>query len=92
MASRFDVIGRVSRKICIYGAALVFGLLDCIADARAAAVVETRHFTVSVDGKDSGELHMTITKQEDGTQTMQCDTKITRQIPPHQIHIRLPGL
>ena len=44
---------------------------------RAAAVAETRDFTVLVDGKRVGEAHMTITKQEDGTLTMKCDTDIS---------------
>jgi hypothetical protein len=43
---------------------------------RAAAVTETRDFSVLVDGKSTGDAHMTITKYEDGTVTMQGDTDV----------------
>jgi hypothetical protein len=43
---------------------------------RAATVAETRDFAVLVDGKHAGDAHMTITKSDDGTVTMQCDTDV----------------
>ena len=44
--------------------------------ALAAPEVETRDFSVFVDGKPSGDVHMTINKQEDGSVFMTCDTDI----------------
>jgi hypothetical protein len=42
----------------------------------AAPEVETRDFNVLIDGKASGDVHMTINKQEDGSVIMTCDTDI----------------
>jgi len=42
-----------------------------------AADIETRDFTVLVDGKPAGEVHMTIHRQDDGSTVMKCDTDIT---------------
>ena len=49
-----------------------------LAPGRAASApeVETRDFSVFVDGKPSGDVHMTINKQEDGSVIMTCDTDI----------------
>ena len=44
--------------------------------ATAAPVVETRDFTVFVDGKAGGDAHMTINKHDDGSIIMTCDTDI----------------
>jgi YD repeat-containing protein len=52
------------------------GLLALAGGARAGASVETRDFIVHVDGKRAGDVHMTVTRQEDGSTTMQCDTDI----------------
>jgi hypothetical protein len=49
------------------------------AGARAAEV-ETRDFHVVVDGKHSGDAHMTILKQDDGTLVMSCDTDIAVKV------------
>jgi hypothetical protein len=43
---------------------------------RGTTVAETRDFAVLVDGKHAGDAHMTITKNDDGTVTMQCDTDV----------------
>jgi hypothetical protein len=48
--------------------------------AAAAPVVETRDFTVFVDGKAGGDAHMTINKQDDGSLIMTCDTDINVRI------------
>ncbi len=76
MASRFDVVRPASLGTWSLLLTIGVGLLANAGTVRAA-VVETRHFSLLIDGKDSGEVHMTITKQDDGTQTMQCDTKIS---------------
>jgi hypothetical protein len=44
--------------------------------AARAADVETRDFTVLVDGKPSGEVHMTIHRQDNGVTEVRCDTDI----------------
>jgi hypothetical protein len=44
--------------------------------AAAAPDVETRDFTVMVDGKPSGDVHMTLNKQDDGSVIVTCDTDI----------------
>jgi hypothetical protein len=41
-----------------------------------AADIETRDFAVLVGGKLSGEVHMTIHKQDNGSIQMRCDTDI----------------
>ena len=41
-----------------------------------AADVETRDFTVLISGKPSGEVHMTIHRQDDNSVVMRCDTDI----------------
>lgn len=41
-----------------------------------AAEVETRDFAVLISGKPSGEVHMTIQRQDDGSVLMRCDTDI----------------
>lgn len=58
---------------------LLVSLANCMPAARAADV-ETRDFTVAVDGKRAGEAHMTIQRQDDGAVSMRCDTDITVKI------------
>jgi hypothetical protein len=47
----------------------------CAAPA-AAAEVETRDFALSVDGKRAGDVHMTISRQDDAAVTVSCDTDL----------------
>src|SRR5689334_13342041 len=49
---------------------LVGWILPGLSTPVRAAEVETRDFSVSVDGKHAGDAHMTIYRQEDGTLTM----------------------
>ncbi len=52
-------------------------LLSLGAGARAgAAEAETRDFTVYVDARKSGEVHMTINRQDDGATAVNCDTDV----------------
>jgi hypothetical protein len=44
--------------------------------ARAAADVETRDFSVYVDAKKAGDVHMTINCQDDGAIAVSCDTDV----------------
>jgi hypothetical protein len=46
----------------------------------SAADVETREFSVQVDGKNAGSARMTFHKADDGTTTMACDTDIAVRI------------
>jgi hypothetical protein len=62
---------------------IIFGWVVVVAcavltpgDATAAPEVETRDFSVFVDGKPSGDVHMTINKQDDGSVIVNCDTDI----------------
>lgn len=57
---------------------LLASLMLC--SATSATDVETREFTVRVDGKPAGDAQMTIHRQDDGTLDMRCDTKITVKI------------
>ena len=41
-----------------------------------AAEVETRDFIVYVDARKSGEVHMTINRQDDGATAVNCDTDV----------------
>jgi Family of unknown function (DUF6134) len=43
----------------------------------AAAEVETRDFTVYVDAKKAGDMHMTINRQDDGATSVSCDTDVS---------------
>jgi hypothetical protein len=45
-----------------------------------AADVETRDFAVLVDGKRSGEAHMTIHHKDDGSIEFACDTDVTVKV------------
>ena len=47
----------------------------CAAPA-AAAESETRDFVLTVDGKRAGDVHMTISRQDDGVVTVSCDTDV----------------
>jgi hypothetical protein len=53
---------------------LAMGLL--VGGAARAADIETRDFNVLVEGKPTGEAHMTIHKQEDGHTVVTTDTDI----------------
>ena len=55
---------------------VVAALCALLSPVAAAAEVETRDFSVFVDGKPSGDVHMTINKQDDGSFVMTCDTDI----------------
>jgi hypothetical protein len=54
----------------------VVALVVMVGGSARAADVETRDFTVLISGKPSGEVHMTIHRQEDGSVVMRCDTDI----------------
>jgi len=41
-----------------------------------AADVETRDFTIQVDGKPAGEYHMTIRRQDDGTVSLSAQSEV----------------
>ena len=62
----------VARRGWIAAALLVLA----VAGSARAADVETRDFTVLISGKPSGEVHMTIHRQEDASIVMRCDTDI----------------
>jgi hypothetical protein len=49
----------------------------CFGTNAGAAEVETRDFTVYVDAKDAGKVHMTINLQEDGSTAVSCDTDVS---------------
>jgi hypothetical protein len=51
-------------------------LVGLLPPSAHAADVETRDFDVLVDGKPSGEVHMTIHRQDNGVIRMSCDTAI----------------
>jgi hypothetical protein len=51
--------------------------LVLFASRAAAAETELREFTIEVDGKASGQYVMKITKQDDGTLSMQADANIS---------------
>ena len=54
---------------------VVVSAVLCLA-GRAAAEVETRDFTVYVDSKKAGDVHMTINRQDDGVTAVSCDTDV----------------
>jgi hypothetical protein len=68
------------------GAVIMVIAVAILTPARAAAgpEVETRDFTVLVEGKPAGDVHMTIYKQEDGSIILNCDldVKVTIKIGP----------
>jgi hypothetical protein len=66
--------GRVGGKT--WGCVLAAALAVCIGGAARAADVETRDFTVRVDGKPAGDVHMTIQRRDDGTTQVSCDTDV----------------
>jgi hypothetical protein len=47
-----------------------------LSSTAVAADIETRDFLVTVGGKPSGEVHMTINRQDNGAVWMRCDTDI----------------
>jgi hypothetical protein len=65
-------------------------LLAPAAGAARAADIETRDFTVTVDGKRAGDVHMTIHRQDDGHVQMRCDTdiKVTKLLVTHKYSYR----
>jgi Domain of unknown function (DUF6134) len=48
----------------------------CLGGRAGAAEVETRDFTVYVDSKKAGDVHMTINRQDDGATSVSCDTDV----------------
>jgi hypothetical protein len=66
--------GRVVHRPWVTAA--VLAVLAVTAGPALAADIETRDFAVMVSGKPSGEVHMTIHKQDNGTIWMRCDTDI----------------
>jgi hypothetical protein len=60
--------------------AAALALVVPLASVARAADIETRDYTVSVSGKPSGEVHMTIQRHDNGTVWMRCDTDITVKI------------
>ena len=62
----------VVRRVVLVAALVV---LAVVGSARAADV-ETRDFTVLISNKPSGEVHMTIQRQDDASIVMRCDTDI----------------
>ncbi len=55
-------------------------LLAALSSSARAADIETRDFSVTVGGKPSGEVHMTIHRQDNGAIWMRCDTDIKVKI------------
>lgn len=70
MACSSRGVGRAWRWLLCAGVALA------IPAAGRAADAETRVFNVLVDGKSSGQATMAISRQDDGTTTMKCDTNV----------------
>ncbi len=64
------------RGIMLVWIVVAVGMLQAPGRVAAAPEVETRDFSVFVDGKPSGDVHMTINKQEDGSVIVSCDTDI----------------
>jgi hypothetical protein len=67
--------GHVVRRSFVLTAATLAVLAVAGAVSRAGDI-ETRDFAVLVSGKQSGEVHMTIHKQDNGSIQMRCDTDI----------------
>jgi hypothetical protein len=57
--------------------ALVLLAALTLASGRAAAQTEVRDFSIDVDGTSSGQYLMTITRQGDGTLSMQAQASLT---------------
>ena len=68
--SRQDVRGW---RLVVASSALVL----CMGTHAKAAEVETRDFTVYVDDKEAGKVHMTINTKEDGAIAVSCDTDVS---------------
>jgi hypothetical protein len=68
-----SLVGGTVRICLLAGIAL---LAPAGAEARADES-EVRDFTVLVDGKRAGDAHMNLSRQEDGTTTVNWDTDIT---------------
>ena len=66
-----NVVVNGGMRWCLVASATLF------LGARAgAAEVETRDFTVYIDAKKAGDVHMTINRQDDGTTAVSCDTDV----------------
>ena len=64
-------------RIVVRRVVLVVALLALtVGGAARAADVETRDFAVVISNKPSGEVHMTIQRQDDASIVMRCDTDI----------------
>ena len=72
-SSRDD--GRLVQR-SLYWTAVILAVLAMGGSTACAADIQTRDFVVTVSGKPSGEVHMTIHKQDNGTIWMRCDTDI----------------
>jgi hypothetical protein len=57
-------------------AAATLAVLAMTGAVTRAADIETRDFAVLVSGKQAGEVHMTIHKQDNGSIQVRCDTDI----------------
>ncbi len=64
---------------------VLVSLAFCATGARAGDV-ETREFTVLVDGKRAGDAQMTIHRADDGTLNMHCDTDIAVKVGPFRAY------
>jgi hypothetical protein len=65
---------------------IVLAALAFCENAAPAADVETREFTVSVDGRRAGDAQMTIHRADDGTLSMHCDTEIKVKAGPFRVY------
>ncbi len=65
------------RRVMGGGWVVVAAALSLCGGARAAAAeAETRDFAVMVDGDKAGDVHMTISRQDDGAVAFSCDTDV----------------
>ncbi len=64
------------RSVALRGWIVAALLALAFGGSARAAEVETRDFAVLISGKPSGEVHMTIHRQDDGSIQMRCDTDI----------------
>ena len=65
-----------TRNVVRRGGLVVALVVLAVVGSARAADVETRDFTVLISNKPSGEVHMTIQRQDDASIVMRCDTDI----------------
>ena len=71
------LLGRARRGMREGWIVVALAALSLCGGARAAAAeAETRDFSVLVDGDKSGNVHMTINRQDDGAIAFSCDTDV----------------